>query len=168
MPRYAPVMSIEDFKATISSFAKSRDFEEELDIEDYSDVESIIEMGMMDHRFATVHADVQKIQFDYENVRVEMFTSLPNGVPIALVSAGGDWEFPLLFAFYFDGKKFRGYVPTDGNVYNRTLKQAYGNADDDEDSRDALKHHGVTNYNVLEPDFARCITDIEKRIEAHA
>lgn len=165
MPRYAPAMSVEDFKATISAFAESKDFENEYDVEDYDDVENIIAGGMMNHGFPTVHEDVQKIRFDYENVEIEKFMTLSNGVPIALVSAGGDWEVPLLFAFYFDGKKFRGYVPSDGNVYNRTLKQAYGNADEDEDDADALKHHGVDSYGVLEPDFAKCIADIEKRLE---
>jgi len=166
MPRYAPKITVDLLKATIAAYARQHDFEEDLDVEDYDDIDNIIAAGMMDCQFTTVHDDVQKVKVDYENVAVEKYLTLASGVSIALVSVGGDWEIPMLFAFYFDGKKFRGYVPSKGNVYNHTLKQAYGNADEDEDNADALKHYGVDNYYGLEPDFAAAIADIEARIEA--
>lgn len=52
---------------------------------------------------------------------------LPNGMPIAGCAAGGDWELPVFFIMYWDGKKIRGYVPENGNPWNTDTKQAYGN-----------------------------------------
>lgn len=166
MSRFAPKMTVEDLKAAITAFAKSKDFDDEYDVEDYDDIENVIATGFMNCAFVTAHDDVQKIRFDYENVFVERFDIMSNGVPFALISAGGDWEVPLVFVFYFDGKQFRGYVPKDGNIYNRTLKQAYGNANEDEDNADAQKHFKVDRYYGLEPDFAKAIADAERRIEA--
>lgn len=166
MPRYAPVMSLDDFKDTIKAYAEFKDFDNEYDVEDYDDLENVIATGFMNAAFSAAWDDVRKIQVDFENVYIEQFVTLTNGVPIALVEAGGDWEVPVMFAFYFDGKKFRAYVPTDGNVYNRTLKQAYGNADEDEDNADALKYHGVEQYNQVKHDIIKCVADITARIEA--
>ena len=45
---------------------------------------------------------------------------------------GGDWEIPVLFFIYWDGKKFRGYIPTKGNTFNRKEKRSLGNRGDDE------------------------------------
>jgi hypothetical protein len=41
--------------------------------------------------------------------------------------AGGDWESPVFWICYWDGKKVRAYVPTEGNPWNTDTKQAYGN-----------------------------------------
>lgn len=167
MSRYAPKMSINNLKVKLADYAKKKFDKDETDLEelDDDDIDSIIEMGVMSLQFTKMHDDIQKIMFDYENVFVEKYLELSNGIPIVLISAGGDWEFPVLFALYFDGSTFRGYVPTEGNVFNRTLKQAYGNADDDEDEADCLKHFGVKGYNSLNPDFDKAIVDIESRIK---
>lgn len=45
-------------------------------------------------------------------------------------SSGGDWEQPVFWIIYYDGKHLRGYVPKDGNVYNHVTKEALGNDDD--------------------------------------
>lgn len=84
-----------------------------------------------------------KVEFDLENVeqKGEMYgykTLKDNGFTYFGVSAGGDWEFPVFFVVYWDGKKIRGYVPTDGNPWNTTTKQAFGN-DDAEDLKNAKK-----------------------------
>jgi len=43
---------------------------------------------------------------------------------------GGDWEWPVYFILYWDGRKVRGYVPLcSGNRFNRNTYKAYGNAD---------------------------------------
>ena len=166
MSRYAPKMSIDDLKSKLSSYAKKNFDAAELGVDDFEDVDGIITYAMMDHQFTKVHADVQKIRFDYENVYVEKYLELSSGVPIALVLAGGDWESPVLFALYYDGHTFRGYVPTEGNVFNRTLKQAYGNATDEEDEADCLKHFGVKISYDLRPDYDKAIVDIESRLKS--
>lgn len=41
---------------------------------------------------------------------------------------GGDWEDPVAFIIYWDGKAFRGYVPTEGNSFDLASKAAIGSA----------------------------------------
>lgn len=95
-----------------------------------------------------VYKDINKIQFDFENYflgnAAENFAEYPsdntpsmdypcgfevlkNGLPVLFMVAGGDWEFPVCFCIYWDGKELRGYVPTNGNIYHKKLKCAYGN-----------------------------------------
>lgn len=81
-----------------------------------------------------------KVQFDTENFDLGGGDSfgpnglmgcrkLSNGLTFWGMAAGGDWEVPVFFIVYWDGKKLRGYVPTDGNPWNTTTKEAYGNND---------------------------------------
>ena len=165
MPRYAPKMSVNDLKFKLLSYAEKNFDAEELGEDDFEDSDDVITYGMMDQQFTKVYDDVKKIRFDYENVYVEKYLELSSGIPIALVLAGGDWELPLLFALYYDGSTFRGYIPTEGNVFNRTLKQAYGNATDEEDEADCLKHFGVKNSYDLKLDYDKAIADIGSRIK---
>ena len=45
----------------------------------------------------------------------------------------------MFFIIYWDGKKLRAYVPTDGNPWNTDTKEAYGNDEEkDEDKLDIL------------------------------
>lgn len=168
MPRRAPKMTKEDFRSTVSTYAETHDFETQHDILDYGDVENIIVGGLMDEAFKTVLDDVSKIKFDFENTQVEKIVTFDSGVTVALVMAGGDWEYPLYFAFYYDGKRFRGYLPTAGNVYNHTTKEAYGNGEEEEDDADALKHYGVSSadHSLLNVDLTVVMAEIEARIEA--
>lgn len=86
-------------------------------------------------RSATIKSDI-KVQFDMENyslVEEDSFAgymcgihTLPNGMHALFINAGGDWEFPICFIVYWSGKGLRAYVPTDGNVWNRKYKCAYG------------------------------------------
>jgi hypothetical protein len=90
------------------------------------------------------YSDVAKIEFDTENFQAKPYTGLayndllgPQQIgDLAFVgcSAGGDWEFPVFMIFYLDqnGKTWRGYIPTDGNVYNTKTKRAIGNSDEDD------------------------------------
>lgn len=92
-------------------------------------------------------SDLTKINFDMENWCIgnadpsyEKYPSdhkgynnypcgyeiLENGMPVLFVNAGGDWECPICFCIYWDGKALRAYIPKDGNVYNVNEKCAYG------------------------------------------
>lgn len=94
--------------------------------------------------------DVSKVQFDYENVSVDGFTTspgseqgfgfqtLPNGFVYYGMEAGGDWELPVYLIAYWDGKNIRGYVPKDGNVWNTVRNSAYGNDQDDPEYPSAI------------------------------
>ena len=85
--------------------------------------------------------DLGKISFDWENwddgnlkdrTKDNGFETLPNGLPILWMWAGGDWEFPVTFVLYWDGKGLRAYIPEEGNVYNKERKSDYGNNDEEE------------------------------------
>lgn len=88
-----------------------------------------------------------KVRFDLENVAYDERDFGPksvigyhseNGLTWCGFAAGGDWEHPVFFMVYWDGKKLRGYVPTDGNPWNTSTKRAYGN-DDVKDLKNAKK-----------------------------
>lgn len=103
-----------------------------------------------------------KVEFDLENTDAEgdmcgYKTLKDTGMTYLGVTAGGDWEHPVFFVVYWDGKKIRGYVPTNGNPWNTTTKQAYGN-DDAADLKDAKKrwpqeYVGVENFDSAQCDF---------------
>jgi hypothetical protein len=77
-----------------------------------------------------------KVKFDCENItttgefgpkKLGGYHTLENGLTFLGVCAGGDWEIPCFFIIYFEGKKLRAYIPTDGNLWNTDTKMAYGN-----------------------------------------
>lgn len=100
-----------------------------------------------DSKYTKLCLDLEKVDFSTENMNDD-----PNsrGLPYSSllgyqqiddfsfygVSAGGDWEYPLYFICYLDGKELRGYIPKKGNVWNYKTKQAIGNGDDDDDPED--------------------------------
>ena len=53
------------------------------------------------------------------------------------INAGGDWENPVFFIVYYDGKNFRAYFPEAGNVFNEHTKDALGNDPSDPDDAEA-------------------------------
>jgi hypothetical protein len=106
----------------------------------------------------TIVKDLAKVNFDFENWNIgdaspkyEKYPSdhkgfagypcgfkvLDNGMPALFVNAGGDWEHPICFCIYWDGKKLRAYIPSDGNVYNKKEKCAFGSEEDMEDYEDS-------------------------------
>lgn len=107
-----------------------------------------------------LESDLTKIEFDFENYCIgdadPMFKTyptdykgycnypcgykiLPSGLPVLFVNAGGDWEFPICFVLYFDGKGIRGYIPTEGNVFDKKNKSAYGNSEEELEDEDLQK-----------------------------
>lgn len=73
--------------------------------------------------FDAENIDAGTGEFGYEICGIRI---LKNGLPILGVTAGGDWELPLFFCIYWDGKKFRLYVPRYGNTFNIVAKAAFG------------------------------------------
>lgn len=107
-----------------------------------------------------------KVSFDFENFDIEGYRTLPNGMTYLGLQAGGDWEHPVFFIIYWDGKKLRGYVPTEGNPWNTTTKQAYGN-DEDADLKNARKRWPDCPDDIdgwFDRDEAEIIKDIQSRI----
>lgn len=123
-------------------------------------------------------AEGLKVEFDFENFEMESerrtdllgYRDL-GGLTVWGMSAGGDWEFPVFFVVYYDGKKLRAYVPRHGNPWNSTTKQAYGN-DVDADLADAkkrwpLEFRGAESVEAddFEYDWAKIRVDVEKRLK---
>lgn len=86
-----------------------------------------------------------KVLFDLENVKdsvdftpIAGFHTEKNGLTYYGVCVGGDWEFPVFVCIYWDGKKLRAYIPTEGNPWNTSTKTAYGN-DEDKDALNMKK-----------------------------
>jgi hypothetical protein len=86
--------------------------------------------------------DISKVSFDFENYTNFTDTSgfadypvghkeIKPGFHVFFINAGGDWEFPVCFIIYWGDCKLRGYVPKNGNVWNKKTKCAY----DDEDHK---------------------------------
>ena len=62
-----------------------------------------------------------KVHFDCENTycgkahwkgseKVLGYQTLKSGLTFLGCAGGGDWEFPVVFICYWDGKKLRGYI----------------------------------------------------------
>lgn len=122
-----------------------------------------------------------KVSFDWENFEWHKSTDrhsegeligyhvLTDGLCIRGCSAGGDWEHPVFFLIYWDGKKLRAYVPTEGNPWNTSTKQAFGN-DEEADLKNARKRWpGVYDDAVECDDFefhwGKIVEDISTRIK---
>lgn len=110
--------------------------------EDYVSLQEIVES------IGKIGKDIAKVRFDYENSYYRKEDSWGNNkfgpgkigeLSAITCRAGGDWEYPISFIIYLDqdGKTFRGYIPSDGNPWNRDTKQAFGN--DEEDDNTFLK-----------------------------
>ncbi len=91
--------------------------------------------------------DLKKVQFDYENCtdfncRTNYATypvgyrEIAPGFHAFFVNAGGDWEHPICYIYYWGQKMLRAYIPENGNAWNKKEKCAYG-SDSDENSGDA-------------------------------
>lgn len=118
-----------------------------------------------------VEKDLKKCSWNTENHDHWMMT-LSNGMVCQAHSAGGDWEHPVFYILYWDGKKVRGYIPSKGNPWNHTTKMAYGNSmeyalkvggDEDKcwDGIDILKRY-CTPANGYDPDTEPC--DVEHSV----
>jgi len=86
--------------------------------------------------------DICKVRFDFENFTFfddnvgfgdypVGYRELKPGFHVFFANAGGDWEYPVCFLFYWgaDGK-VRGYTPKNGNIWNKKEKCAYDDGED--------------------------------------
>jgi hypothetical protein len=128
--------------------------------------DSIEDIGYEWELLTDIFAKDLKVSFDFENSFVtdgdpgptgmNGFHTLENGFTFCGVSAGGDWEDPVFFVVYWDGKDLRAYIPKLGNLWNQKLKTAYGNNEesdkiDQEKRKDLLKdQYEHVDYNPAE------------------
>ncbi len=125
--------------------------------------------------------DLSKVNFDNENMDANPkyapeiinggkyclknyvgLHTLDNGLTFLGVTAGGDWESPIFFILYSDGKDLRGYIPKKGNTWNPINKSAFGN--DERADELGFKLRGFSSYEDLDFDFKKIEGDILGRI----
>jgi hypothetical protein len=126
MTRFYTKISKEDFLAKVKSLMENKDQDDEY-----------IFPGEMPQ---ILLKDLKKVQFDWENYthfnETQGYATYPVGYKevapdfhVFFVNAGGDWEFPVCFIFYWGEEKLRAYIPEDGNAWNKKEKCAYGSED---------------------------------------
>lgn len=95
--------------------------------------------------------DDLKVEFGFENFDQKRvpnhcvadtslmgYHSEANGFTYLGCSAGDDSDYPLFFVVYWDGNKLRAYIPTEGNLWNKKTKKAYGSNDNPGNVNEAL------------------------------
>ena len=185
--RTAPKISVDEFFEHVKDyFIKNNSSESDYDTEkiqafiddpkkkaDKKDLMYIIKQNAWKKEKAgnNIFKDLNKIKHDWENCDyIGDIRTTKSGIPYILGDFGGDWEEPILFIVYWDGKEFRGYIPEHGNCYNRDLNQAFGN-DEEADKKFIMKN--VTNndgdYSKILRNLSfnkdECIKDFESRIK---
>lgn len=144
--RYAVPISEEELKEKIIEVLKDAGFS--LGYDKYGDYfsfeDGVEELCCPDEpiKHSKIPEDISKVDFDLENFMCsgigmpntsgnwEGFHTLPTGLAFLGCRAGGDWEHPVNFAIYYDGKNLRGYIPRYHNSYNLKTKTAFGNDDE--------------------------------------
>jgi len=93
---------------------------------------------------AKISDDLSKVKFDFENYEftddeansLAGFHTLNNGFTFLGGFGGGDWEWPVFFIIYWDGKQLRGYIPVCGNTFNADLNAAFGSEEESDKYED--------------------------------
>lgn len=165
MSRTAPKMSIDDFKATIISWAIHNNYEYGNEKVDYENPKFFRIFYMVNGGMPEVIKDWMMVDFSTNNIEFDKFLSTAGGVPYAMLDVCGDWEHNLKAIIYFDGTGFRGYVPSAGNTYNHTTGRAYGN-DETSDEADGVDVCAIFDgmHSPLLGDIALITEDIDNAI----
>jgi len=106
-----------------------------------------------------IYKDLSKVEFEWENCDKvddhgeDGYVEIEPGFHIQLMYAGGDSEMPVHFAIYWDGKELRGYIPKDGNPWDKKEKVAW----DYETWTEEEKENDPQDYNKM-------IKDVSNRI----
>lgn len=146
MARYAARIPVTDIKQKLYDFLAVKMLKGELceqeDLDDWSQDDAII-YGFAEYCIKAFN-DLCKVKFSLENMTLDPndpygdFTTDmardwlgPQAIgDLTFIGClgGGDWEEPVAFIIYWDGKNFRGYVPTEGNCFDLASKAAIGTA----------------------------------------
>jgi len=129
--KYAPAMKITDLRAVLVGEAIRNSYIATFEPADHEALDLATIIPMLLKGLPQVRMDWTVVEFSPENVSVIGEKVTTGGVPYVMILAGGDWETPVACVMYFDGQELRGYVPKDGNSYNRMTKSAFGNFKDD-------------------------------------
>ena len=182
--RQAPAISEKEYLDKLTDFVEQ--YKEEYDDTSgsvWGPALKIIRRMYMDKKSENwIKKDFKGIHFNWENYDIVGDVRTTKGIPYQLFNAHGDWEIPVYFMVYYDGKRIRVYVPTVGNTWRQDLKQALGNVykaqrgikTDDEYVYDELLKDklidkqenipgGISEYIVADKDLM--IKDFSNRLE---
>lgn len=112
---------------------------------------------------AKITDDLSKVVFDWENYGLDEENPIrvrPSGMPYLVAWAGGDWENPVHYILYWDGKTIRAYLPEEGNTFNTVSRTAYG-SEGENGEYEGEEWDGETDH---EPDWNKFEMDIDNRI----
>ena len=123
---------VADFNRTYSKKYDCVDFEEKKSWSIYY-IMCILQYVLRKEADKQFVSDFKGIKFDWENRDIVGDVHIINGIPCYHLYAGGDWECALHFFFYYDGKRFRVYVPKNGNNWRPDIKCVIGDNDDDDE-----------------------------------
>lgn len=131
------------------------DFDDEDIDEDDEDLANNLILEIYNMKNSNVLKDVSEINFDTENFIYNPdevidecadyigFKVLSNGLSFLGMFVGGDWESAIYLIIYWDGNKFRGYIPRCGNIFNPLNDSAFGN-DEEIDNKFIQSEFGVS------------------------
>lgn len=115
--------------------------------------------------------DILKVKYDTENLGAIGKVESSNGLTYLKCYVGGDWESPILFFIYWDGTRFRGYIPTYGNAINRKYNIAFGNNDEEDveflktQNLDMSDEELLSIVHDVEYDIGACMKDFKARVK---
>ncbi len=119
--------------------------------------------------------DLAKVEFSFENFDYQKNNSDPAGfcgiqtlgdLTYCGCTSGGDWEYPVSFVVYWDGKQLRGYIPKEGNTWNYKTGKAFGN-DEKADVKFLKKYFNKDTFEEdYEPDDGSILLDHNKMLKA--
>lgn len=179
MPRYAARHTVAEFTDLLATYVSgSKDLLEDYEMKPENEASTLnltwralLDQGDEYGLFSKVWKDWSKIKFSAENMTLKPkefivtgdhivgLHTLPSGLTYLGVLMGGDWEEPLFGIIYHDGQTFRGYIPNDGNIFNKDTKTAFGN-DEDKDFECFVSH-----YNYLPEFLGKTDQEIQTHIE---
>jgi hypothetical protein len=138
--RKAPKVTIDFLKKKIFDLMQKYEPEEYTDITYFCE-NNVSPYGLTENK--KIESDLGKVVFDFENYEFDTsygdlcgFHTLDNGFTFLGGFGGGDWEFPVFFIVYWDGKALRGYIPVCGNTYNLDLNTAFGSEEESDKYED--------------------------------
>ena len=120
----------------------------------------------------SIEKDLDKVGFSWENYTdfssTQGFCNYPVGYKemkpgfhVFFAAAGGDWEIPICFIFYWGENELRAYIPKDGNLWNKKEKCAYGSENepiDDYDDQDEIMKNEYSEEKLFADILNRIIT----------
>jgi hypothetical protein len=174
MARYARGVQLEHFKKMLyKKISKNLYSEDLIELGDWNSAKfnwaKLLHSVINEDPFYTIRQkDLKKVIFSFDNIIFRQEDQLMGFHQIGELSflglsAGGSWEWPVHFILYVNEKnQIRGYIPENGNLYNKKTASAYGNHET-LDNRMAKELYDVDDYRDLgreNEDFDAMIKDI--------